>query len=165
MIFITLGNQNFQFSRFLEKIEQLVLSQVINGEVIAQIGHTDFQSSLIKTIDFLPMDKFNEYVEQSDYVISHAGTGSLISCLRKEKGVISGARLKKYNEHIDNHQVEILEAFSNKNFILGLKEDFSDFEEKIGLINTFIPEKFKSNNGSFNDRLIEIIDNLSLNDT
>lgn len=160
MIFVTLGNQNFQFNRLLEKVENLVKLGVIKSNVIAQIGHTVFKSDFIDTIDFLSKEEFDDYIEKSNVVISHAGTGSLISAIRKEKKVISASRLKKYNEHIDNHQTEILEAFSSKNYIIALKEDLSDMEEKVVLINQFIPEKFISNNKLFNNDLCGIIENL-----
>lgn len=158
MIFVTIGNQNFQFKRFLEKIENLLKNNFINDEVIAQIGYTDFESDFMQTFDFLTKEKFNEYIEKSEYVISHSGTGSLISCLRNDKCVIAGARLKRLGEHIDNHQTEILEAFSREKYILKLNEEFSDLEEKIEQVKNFAPKKFVSNNNKFNEDLIRIIE-------
>ncbi len=160
MIFVTIGNQNFHFNRLLEKIEDLAANNVIKDKVVAQIGYTTFQSDYIDTVDFLAKEEFNDYIQKSRFVISHAGTGSLISSLRKGKKVISVARLKKHGEHIDDHQTEILEAFTSKGFIIGTKEDLSDLEEKIILINDFNPLKFVSNNELFNNKLGEIIDNL-----
>jgi len=160
MIFVTLGNQNFQFNRFLEKIDDLIMNKVINDEVFAQIGHTLFKSNQMKTMDFLTKEEFNNYIKKSNIIISHAGTGSLISSLRNGKKVIAAARLKRHNEHIDNHQVEILEAFSNRNLILGLSEDLSDFETKLSALDNFVPEKFVSNNEAFNENLMEIVERL-----
>ena len=34
------------------------------------------------------------------------------------KPVIVFPRLAKYNEHVDDHQLEIAESFSNQNFVL-----------------------------------------------
>ena len=158
MIFITLGNQNFQFRRLLDKVEELVLKGVITDKVFAQIGYTQFNSNVIETIDFLNNDKFCDYIENSDFVISHGGTGSIFSCLIREKKVIVAARLKKYKEHIDNHQLEIVEIFRNKKFIIGLNEELSDLEDKILSINDIDLKKFISNNDKFNKELIKIIE-------
>ena len=160
MIFVTLGNQNFQFNRLLEKIQILIKNGVINDKVFAQIGHTIFESKHMEIVKFLTKEEFNNYITESNLVITHAGTGSLISSLRKDKKVIAAARLKKYREHIDNHQTEILSAFVKRNFILGLKEDLSDFERTLFEIDNFFPKKFISNNDFFNEKLSEVIKNL-----
>lgn len=160
MIFITLGNQNFQFSRILEKIESLILSKKILDPVVAQIGHTKFESKVITTFEFLEQEEFLNYIQKASLVISHAGTGSIINSLKLGKKLIAAARLSKFHEHIDNHQLEIQAAFSDKNMILALKKDLSDLEHKIYLANDFIPEPFCSNNVNFNRQIIDIINHL-----
>lgn len=158
MIFITLGNQNFQFKRLLNKIEDMIINGLIKEKVVAQIGHTLFSSDLIDTIKFLEKDKFQYYIDKSDFVISHGGTGSIISCIKRNKKVVVIPRLKKYNEHIDNHQLEILHAFENKKLIIGIDKELLDFEEKLLSIKTIEVNKFVSNNSSFNKKLIKLIE-------
>ncbi len=158
MIFITLGNQNFQFNRLLDKIEDLILIGVLKGKVVAQIGHTSFNSDLIQTIQFLTKEEFQRYIDESDFVISHAGTGSIISCIKRNKKVVVVPRLQKYQEHIDNHQLEILSAFENKKLIIAVDKELSDFQDKILSVKTIDVNKFVSNNISFNKNLIEIIE-------
>lgn len=43
MIFITLGSQKFQFNRLLQAVDQLIEKSVIEDEVFAQIGYSDYQ--------------------------------------------------------------------------------------------------------------------------
>lgn len=160
MIFITLGNQDFQFTRLLREIEDLLISHKISEPVIAQIGHTQFESKVIETFQFLDQAEFLEYMNKARIIITHAGTGSIINGLKLGKKVIAAARLSKFQEHIDNHQLEILEAFSGKQMILGLKKDLSDLELKINQCSSFIPIPFFSNNKNFNKQLINLIDNL-----
>ncbi len=158
MVFLTLGNQNFEFSRLLNKIEELIEKGIIKSVVVAQIGHTSFSSSLIKTMDFLDKEEFENFISKSDYVISHGGTGSIISCLRMGKKVIVAPRLKKHGEHIDDHQLEITKAFAKKNLIIALNNDFLDFENILLNIDSISLEKFISNNRFFNKELIKIIE-------
>src|SRR5699024_2706216 len=118
MIFITLGTQNFNFSRLLKAVESAINNGVLNGKVIAQIGNNNFDSEHIQCIPFLDKETFNEYMENAEFIISHAGTGSIITALKKGKKVLVAPRLKKYEEHIDDHQLEILAAFTKLNLII-----------------------------------------------
>lgn len=160
MIFITLGNQNFQFNRLLNLVEKAIEEGVILDEVVAQTGYTSYQTKLFKTINFLEKKDFNHHIENSKYVISHAGTGSIINCLKRDKKVIVAARLSKYDEHIDDHQVEILNAFAEKNYIIGLDHELKNFRSTIKELHKIKTKSFLSNNNIFNNKLNKIIDSL-----
>lgn len=160
MIFITLGTQNFNFLRLLKAVESATSNGVINGEIIAQIGNNNFSSQHIQCIPFLNKETFNKYMEEADFIISHAGTGSLITALKKGKKVLVAPRLKKYGEHIDDHQLEILDAFSKLNLIIPLKKDLSDLQEKIVDMHQYELDSYVSNTQSFNKNLTELINKL-----
>ena len=81
MIFITLGTQRQSFKRLLDEIENCKILD--NEEIIAQVGYTKFVSNKIKIIDFLETDEFNKYIENSEFVISHGGVGSIFSAILK----------------------------------------------------------------------------------
>lgn len=157
MIFITTGTQEFQFDRLFNSVINAIESGVITQKVVAQTGYTKVDSELIECHPFLPKEKFNTYIDEADFIISHAGTGSVISALKKEKKVIVATRLAEFNEHIDDHQLELLKVFSDKNLIIPLKNDFSDLKEKIQQIDQVKLEKFKSNTTAFNKNLIDLI--------
>ena len=48
---------------------------------------------------------------RADIVITHGGTGAIIGAVKKGRRVIAVPRLKKYREHVDDHQIQILEEF------------------------------------------------------
>lgn len=160
MIFITLGNQNFQFNRLLNLVEKAIEDGVIIDDVVVQTGYTSYESKSFKTVNFLEKKDFDCYIENSEYVISHAGTGSIINCLKKNKKIVVAARLSKYDEHIDDHQVEILNAFAEKNYIIGLDYELENFRATIKELHKTKTKKFLSNNNIFNKKLNEIIDSL-----
>lgn len=128
MIFVTLGTQKQDFSRLMEEVKNCV--SIENEEIIAQIGYTKFTSDRIKTVDFLQPEEFNNYIENSEFVISHGGVGSIFSALLKNKKVIAIPRLKKYGEHVDDHQIEICEKLASLNYIVYYNPDESQKEEK-----------------------------------
>ena len=58
MIFVTVGTQPNGFLRCLEDVEKLIDKYDIKEEVIAQIGHTQFETTKFKTIRFTSENEF-----------------------------------------------------------------------------------------------------------
>lgn len=160
MVFVTVGTQNFNFTRLLNAVEEAVKKDVIREKVIAQIGHNKFDSEYFTCIPFLKKEEFNKHISRARFVISHGGTGSLISALKLEKKIIVAPRLARYDEHIDDHQLEIIEVFTRQNLIIPLKEDLSDLEEKIKTIDSYNLNTYQSNTKKFNKNLINLIESL-----
>jgi UDP-N-acetylglucosamine transferase subunit ALG13 len=127
MIFVILGTQKQSFKRLLQEIDNCKFLR--NEEIVAQVGHTKYVSEKIKTIDFLEEEEFNNYIEKSEFVITHGGVGSIFSALLKGKKVIAVPRLKKYTEHVDDHQVEICEKLANMGYIVNYNPDAYENEE------------------------------------
>lgn len=86
--------------------------------VFAQIGYSDYRPQNYEFIDFLPKDKFEEKIEECSLLITHSGVSSIISGLNKNKPIIVYPRLKKYKEHVDDHQLEIAKSFADLNYVL-----------------------------------------------
>ena len=117
MIFVTLGSQKFQFNRMLVEIDKLIEEGKITDEVFAQIGASDYKPRKFKYKDFLTQDEFKDYMKNANLVITHAGTGAIVTALKKDKLVIAIPRLAKYGEHVDDHQIQLIDEFKELNFI------------------------------------------------
>lgn len=122
MIFVILGSQKFQFDRLLKKIDLLIDMGIINDEVMAQIGSSNYTPTNYKYERFIDKDKFNSYIQNSNLIITHGGTGGIITSVKMRKKVIAVPRLAKYDEAVDNHQKEIIQKFSDKKLIYGINE-------------------------------------------
>ncbi|SDN05385.1 PssE/Cps14G family polysaccharide biosynthesis glycosyltransferase [Bacillus sp. OK048] len=118
MIFVTLGSQKFQFNRLLEKIDDLIKNEVIKDRVFAQIGASEYIPKNFESVDYMDADDFSGKVGISDIVITHGGTGAIISAVKKEKKVIAVPRLAKYGEHVDDHQLQLLKQFDEMGIIM-----------------------------------------------
>lgn len=153
MILVTLGTQKEQFTRLLDYIE----NSKIKDEIIVQAGHTKYESKKMKIFDFIPYDEMNEYIEKADLIITHSGTGSVLMPLKKGKKVIACARLSKYEEHVDDHQKQLVEVFKEEGYILELDENNS-LDELMKQLKNFKPKKYKSNTNKFIKRLAEEIE-------
>lgn len=125
MIFVTLGSQKFQFNRLLEEIDRLIENHVITDEVFAQSGYSDYQPKNYAFQQFLSRDEFAQWEGKADIVITHGGTGAIIGAVKKGKKVIAVPRLAKYGEHVDDHQLQLVEQFKE----LSLIEACNDLEQ------------------------------------
>jgi len=113
MIFVTLGSQKFQFDRLLQKLDALIEEGVITEPVFAQIGHSTYSPKHFETADFMDRDSFAANMAKADTVITHAGTGAIIGAVKQGKKTIAVPRLSKYGEHVDDHQLQIVEQFTD----------------------------------------------------
>ncbi|MBR2280843.1 MAG: beta(1,3)galactosyltransferase EpsH [Ruminococcus sp.] len=152
MVFITLGSQKFQFNRLLEAVDKLVAENKITDEIFAQTGYSDYEPKNYKYKQFLDREEFQQYTENCDIFITHGGTGAIIGAVKKGKKVIAVARLAKYGEHVDDHQLQILEQFKELGLIYACK-DTSELKEAYDYVKTHTFKMYESNT----DTIIEDI--------
>lgn len=153
MIFITLGSQKFQFNRLLKEIDRLVNEQKITEKIYAQIGYSDYLPQFFLYDKFFDREEYERVMQQSEIVITHAGTGAIIGAVTKGKKVIAVPRLARYGEHVDDHQLEILKQFDEMNIICPCY-DCEDLEQILSKISTLQLVPYESNN----ERMIEELD-------
>lgn len=117
MIFVTVGSQKFQFNRLLKEVDKLIETGKIKDDIFAQIGASDYKPKNYKYKEFITQEVFNDYLNKADIIITHAGTGVIVNAIKKGKKVIGVPRLAKYGEHVDDHQIQLINEFKEMNFI------------------------------------------------
>jgi len=157
MIFVILGTWRMPFTRPLKEIESLIISGVIKEKVIVQAGVTDFESSHMDVVPFFGKDEFDKIYAESSFIITHAGEGSIILGLKHNKKVISIARLVKYNEHIDDHQLDILNVFSSKNYLVAW-EDGEKLEDVLKKLESFEPVPYPFSEDKISEAIIAFLE-------
>jgi hypothetical protein len=150
MIFVILGTQDKKFPRLLDALQKKIDEGKISKkeEIIVQAGSTKYESKNMKIIDYMSVRKFEECIDRADLIICHAGVGTILTALKKGKKIIAAARLKQYGEHVNDHQLQILDNFTAEGYILAL-EDFDKIDLLIKQAKRFTPAKFKSNKRYF----------------
>lgn len=156
MIVVVLGTHELPFLRLLNEIEALKRSGAIQDDIFVQKGHTPFSSSLMTVKDFVSYDEMNRLYDESDLIITHGGTGSIVTGLKKGKKVIAVARLQKFGEHNDDHQREIIEEFVKAQYLLEW-EDGTPLLEVIEQARTFEPMPFVAGRDKILDLLRDFI--------
>ena len=153
MILVMLGTQNNSFERLLEELDKLKEKKIIKEKIIVQAGYTKYESKNLEVFDFIDKDKLEKYQDEADIIITHGGVGSIISSLKKDKKVIAVPRLKKYEEHVNDHQKDIVESFSDNGYIIGI-QDVKELEAAYNKIVKFKPKKYIPNNS----KIIKIVE-------
>lgn len=157
MIFVCLGTKRFSFDRLIKKIDVLVKEEKIKEQVFAQLGHTVYTPKHFKYVRFLSSIEYEKNVQQANIIITHGGTGAIIKGLKAEKQIIGVPRREKFEEHSDDHQLQIVDFFEKNSFILRV-DNMDDLLNTIDLIKQKpIRKKFKSEG-----KVIEIINEFIL---
>lgn len=144
MIFITLGSQKFQFNRLLKAIDELVEKKQIEDDIFAQIGYSDYKPKNYKYKDFLDRGEFKDAMGKSDIVITHGGTGAIVGAIKQGKKVIAVPRLAKYEEHVDDHQLQIIGQFTQMNLIKSIN-DMCELKDALEEVKVMKFKKYVSN--------------------
>lgn len=125
MIFVTVGTQKFKFNRLLKEVDLLIENGVIAEDVFAQIGNSTYVPKHYEYTKFLSPNDLHEKMEACNILITHGGVGSILEGLKKGKKTIVVPRLKKFGEHVDDHQTEIAKKYAELRYVLTVNENTS----------------------------------------
>lgn len=143
MIFVTVGTHEQQFNRLIKKIDQLKKDGHIKDDVFIQTGFSDYIPESCDWKNFLSYEEMIQKIKDAKIVITHGGPSSFILPLQYGKTPIVVPRMKKYDEHVNDHQVEFCRKYNslNNNIIVVVNVDELNSElfsivEKKTLINS-----------------------------
>lgn len=157
LIFVTVGSRNYPFDRLFKKLDELYENGILTDEMFAQIGTSTYKPKHFKYKDFISQEEFLENVKKADIVVAHGASGSIMKALNEKKKVIAVTRLKKYGEHINDHQIQNNEAFSENGYVLMADLELNNLAECFSKIYTCTDELKTWENYSPN-AILELID-------
>ncbi|HUS19847.1 MAG TPA: glycosyltransferase [Terriglobales bacterium] len=117
---MTVGNARHGSLRLLNAVEKLVTERFFGEvKVVVQSGNNaEFRSEHCEVRPFLSMDEFVEMIHRSSLVICHAGCGTLSQAIKEGKPIVVVPRRLHYNEVVDDHQPQLLEAFAKRGLVI-----------------------------------------------
>lgn len=130
MIFVTVGTHERGFERLVKTVDDLVGLGKIRENVIIQTGYTEYIPKNCDWFRFSDYENIVKLCKKSTFVLSHGGVGSIITPLELGKTVIVIPRLKKFNEHSNNHQLQIVKELERKKRIIPVY-DIKDLENAL----------------------------------
>jgi len=129
LIFVTVGSRGYPFNRLFKKLDSLYDEGLLVEEMFAQIGTSTYQPQHFSYKDFITQEEFIKKINEADIVVTHGASGSIMKALNAGKKVIAVTRLEKYNEHINDHQIQNNEAFSSNGYVLMADLELEDLGE------------------------------------
>jgi UDP-N-acetylglucosamine transferase subunit ALG13 len=124
MIFITVGTTSFPFQRMVDIVKNIINIRNNSEAIVFQYGKATVDDIKAKNIYFyaeLPFEKMQQYLADARVVICHGGPATIFQCIKIGKKPIVIPREKKFNEHINNHQVYFCESLISANLVNGIK--------------------------------------------
>ena len=104
MIFVTVGSQ-MPFDRLVQAMDDW--SRLHKHEqVVCQTGDTQFVPRSMKSVARMLPQEFEREVAAASLVVSHAGMGTILTCLHLGTPVVILPRLGSRNETRNDHQVD-----------------------------------------------------------
>lgn len=163
MIFVTVGTHEQPFDRLLKCVDKMVEDKIIKEKVIIQKGYTDYEPKNCESYKLIEYEKMQQYIREARIVITHGGPASFIAPLSIGKIPIVVPRQYKYNEHVNDHQLEFAREVAKrmKNIIVAENEEeianaILYYDKKI----TELSGDIESNNQKFNIELEKEINKL-----
>ena len=114
MIFVTVGTHEQPFNRLIKEVDRLVETSVIKDDVFIQTGYSTYEPQFCKWSSLISFDKMNELMETSDIIITHGGPATFMSAIANGKKPIVVPRQEKYDEHVNDHQVDFAQQVKEK---------------------------------------------------
>lgn len=109
LIFVTTGTQ-LPFERLVSEVDRWAGDNK-NVNVVAQTANSKIKYSNLKTVDFLTPQEYDVYTSLATIIVGHAGMGTIITGMEKNKPTILMARKFEYGEHRNDHQNATAEKF------------------------------------------------------
>ena len=163
MIFVTVGTHEQGFERLIKKIDDLVRDGKIKEDVIMQIGFTQYKPKYCKWEKLFPYSEMKEMMQKARIVITHGGPASFIMVLQEGKTPIVVPRMSKYNEHVNDHQLDFSLAVNERYKNLIVVEDVENLGSIISDYDNLVKNMSSgtlSNNAVFNKKFKKIVDEL-----
>jgi UDP-N-acetylglucosamine transferase subunit ALG13 len=121
LIFVITGMHEHSFDRLVQAVDEYVRDGVFD-DVYIQTGYSNYEPRHCpwsKAIDF---EEFESIMERADIIITHGGAGSIAGALERNKPTIAVPRLKRYGEHNNDHQLELVSVLEKAGRILVVQD-------------------------------------------
>lgn len=120
MIFVSVGTT--EFDALVEAMDQL--ASRLNDEVVAQIGHGEYEPRNIRWFRHAP--SLEPYYRDADIVVSHGGLGTVVEVASMGKPLVSLSNPDRY----DRHQDDILGYMESRGHLLWCR-DLANLEDEL----------------------------------
>lgn len=163
MIFVTVGTHEQPFNRLIQKVDELKMNGVIQDDIVIQTGFSTYEPKYCKWSQLIPYQQMIKYVRDARIVITHGGPASFIMPLQIEKTPIVVPRQHRFQEHVNDHQVEFTRKVAQRMKDIILVEDVEMLGNVINNYEKIVNDmghEMISNNVRFCENMDIIVDDI-----
>lgn len=163
MIFVTVGTHEQPFNRLVQEIDNLKRDGIITEDVIIQTGYSTYEPKYCQWDKLIPYKQMIKNVEDARIVITHGGPASFIMPLQIGKTPIVVPRQKKFDEHVNDHQVEFARNVAERMGTIIPVENINELKDIILSYDNIVETMghgINSNNKKFCNELDKIVDRM-----
>ena len=134
-IFVAVGTHPQAFDRLFKALDALKPFH----DVFGQTGHSTYIPKSFPSKPFLDEKEFTQRFSWADVIITHGGAGSILHALEAGKKVLVVPRQKRFNEHTNDHQLELAHALGGEGKVIEVVH-IQDLGQAIERARTFKPD-------------------------
>jgi UDP-N-acetylglucosamine transferase subunit ALG13 len=113
MIFVTVGTHQQPFLRLVA-----ALATLPSEELVVQHGPAPAPTGVARAVPFMAFPEMLANFRRADVVVTHAGVGSILLATNAGHTPIVVPRLKERGEHVDDHQVHLINELERDNRVI-----------------------------------------------
>lgn len=160
MIFLTVGTL-FPFDRLVKAVDITIGKNNGYEKVFAQVGKTNYEPKNIGYAAMLESRDFDKKLSGADYLISHAGIGTITMALELNKALLIMPRRRKFREHVNDHQVATARKFEELGHVLvAYTED--ELPDKLRELKTFVPKPRENQAEAVAERISKFLNEIRI---
>jgi UDP-N-acetylglucosamine transferase subunit ALG13 len=110
MIFVTVGTEKFPFDRLMAWFNVIQDAELLSEEIIVQYGSCTVLPAGARVYRIVRETQLFSLMSQARIVVAHCGEGTLLQLDSLQTPFILVPRSVHYQEHVDDHQVELARA-------------------------------------------------------
>ena len=110
MILVSVGTHNKGFDRLVQAMD--ALAGEIDERVIIQRGATAWQPQHAAGFTFMSGEDMAQLTAEARVIVTHAAAGSAMLAISLGKPLVLVPRLQRFDEHMDDHQVQLAQALN-----------------------------------------------------
>ena len=159
MIFLTVGSR-FGFDRLVRAVDDMVDNGDIQEEVTAQIGLGGYLPRHMHYERFIDGTRYDNRMRDAHMVIGHAGSGTISLAVANCKPLLVLPRLKRFHEHVNDHQVATARKFEELHHVLAA-DDAADLPRRFAELPSFVPARRVARTDELAGRIGEFLRSIS----
>lgn len=120
MILVTVGTHHQGFNRLVQAMDELAAQ--VDEPIVIQRGSSTYEPQHAENFQFATGPHMAQLTGKARVVVSHAAAGAIIVALRQGKPLVVVPRLQRFNEVVDDHQLQLAAALANTGRAIAVHE-------------------------------------------